>query len=58
MTTQRNLNISFREKDVHILHELKKISDEKFITTSRLVIDLIKKGMLYDEQNAISKSIE
>jgi hypothetical protein len=48
-TEQRNLNISFRGKDVHLLYDLKRISEEKFMVTSRVVIDLIKKGMLYDE---------
>ena len=48
-TEQRNLNISFREKDVHLLYNLKRISEEKCMVTSRIVIDFIKKGMLYDE---------
>jgi hypothetical protein len=56
MTTQRNLNISFREKDIDLLQQLKTISDEKFITTSRLVIDLIRKGMLYDNEKTTVKS--
>jgi len=58
MTIQRNLNISFRERDIDLIQKLKTISDEKFITTSRLVIDLIRKGMLYDEEKTTAKSNE
>jgi hypothetical protein len=50
MQRQRNLNISFREKDLNILTELKRRSAGDYISTSGITIDLIKKGMLYDEQ--------
>ena len=47
---QRNLNISFKQKDQDILLELKKRSTLDYISTSGLTIDLIRKGMMYDEQ--------
>ena len=47
---QRNLNISFREKDINLLNELKKRSGRDYISTSGITIDLIKKGILYDDE--------
>lgn len=48
--TQRNLNISFREKDINLLNELKRRSGRDYISTSGITIDLIKKGILYDDE--------
>lgn len=50
MHHQRNLNISFGEKDLTLLNELKRRSARDYVSTSGITIDLIKKGMLYDEQ--------
>jgi hypothetical protein len=47
---QRNLNISFREKDINLLNELKRRSGRDYISTSGITIDLIKKGILYDDE--------
>ena len=47
---QRNLNISFRERDLNLLNELKRRSAMDYISTSGITIDLIKKGILYDEE--------
>ena len=44
------MNISFREKDLNLLNELKRRSARDYISTSGITIDLIKKGILYDEQ--------
>ncbi len=52
MDTPRNLNISFREKDLHLLSELKKRSDRDYVSTSGITIDLIKKGIIYEQQKA------
>lgn len=49
MSHQRNLNISFREKDLCLLNELKRRSARDYVSTSGITIDLIKKGILYDE---------
>jgi hypothetical protein len=54
MHHQRNLNISFREKDLTLLNELKRRSARDYVSTSGITIDLIKKGMLYDEQKRAS----
>jgi hypothetical protein len=54
MSRQRNLNISFRESDQNLLNELKRRSARNYITTSGITIDLIKKGILYDEQKKSS----
>jgi hypothetical protein len=54
MHHQRNLNISFREKDLTLLNELKRRSARDYVSTSGITIDLIKKGMLYDEQKRSS----
>jgi hypothetical protein len=53
---QRNLNISFKQKDISILQELKRRSILDYVSTSGLTIDLIKKGMLYDEQQGTLNS--
>jgi len=50
MNTQRNLNISFRERDLHLLSELKSRSDRDYVSTSGVTIDLIKKGIKYEKQ--------
>jgi hypothetical protein len=50
MSRQRNLNISFRERDLILLSELKRRSARDYVSTSGITIDLIKKGILYDEQ--------
>jgi hypothetical protein len=50
MSRQRNLNISFRERDMSLLNELKRRSARDYVSTSGITIDLIKKGILYDEQ--------
>jgi hypothetical protein len=50
MPQQRNLNISFRERDLSLLNELKRRSARDYVSTSGITIDLIKKGILYDEQ--------
>jgi len=47
---QRNLNISFKQKDISILRELKRRSVLDYVSTSGLTIDLIQKGMLYEQQ--------
>ena len=47
---QRNLNISFKQKDIPVLHELKRRSVLDYVSTSGLTIDLIQKGMLYEQQ--------
>lgn len=51
MSRQRNLNISFCERDLFLLTELKKLSARDYVSTSGITIDLIKKGILYDEQS-------
>jgi hypothetical protein len=53
---QRNLNISFKQKDISILQELKRRSIFDYVSTSGLTIDLIKKGMLYDKQQGTLNS--
>jgi hypothetical protein len=53
---QRNLNISFREKDLTLLNELKRRSARDYVSTSGITIDLIKKGILYDEQKKNSRA--
>ena len=50
MNIQRNLNISFRERDLHLLSELKSRSDRDYVSTSGVTIDLIKKGIKYEKQ--------
>ena len=55
MNTPRNLNISFREKDLHLLSELKKRSDRDYVSTSGITIDLIKKGIKYEKQQEGSR---
>ena len=50
MSRQRNLNISFRERDMILLNELKRRSAMDYVSTSGITIDLIKKGILYDEE--------
>lgn len=47
---QRNLNTSFREKDLWVLHDLKRRSVLEYVSTSGVTVDLIKKGMLYEKQ--------
>jgi hypothetical protein len=56
MSRQRNLNISFRERDLILLNELKRRSARDYVSTSGITIDLIKKGILYDEQKKISRA--
>jgi hypothetical protein len=56
MHQQRNLNISFREKDLTLLNEIKRRSARDCVSTSGITIDLIKKGMLYDEQKRASRT--
>ena len=51
---QRNLNTSFREKDLWVLHALKRRSVLEYVTTSGVVIDLLKKGMIYEQQQGTS----
>lgn len=55
MQRQRNLNISFREKDLHILNELKRRSAFDYTTTSGITIHLLKQGLLYEEQKRNSR---
>jgi hypothetical protein len=50
MQRQRNLNISFKKKDISVLHELKRRSVLDYVSTSGLTIDLIQKGILYEQQ--------
>lgn len=50
MQRQRNLNISFKQKDISVLHELKRRSVLDYVSTSGLTIDLIQKGILYEQQ--------
>jgi hypothetical protein len=56
MPHQRNLNISFRERDLILLNELKRRSARDYVSTSGITIDLIKKGLLYDEQKKKSRA--
>ena len=56
MSRQRNLNISFRERDLILLNELKRRSARDYVSTSGITIDLIKKGILYDEQKKPSRA--
>ena len=56
MSCQRNLNISFRERDLILLNELKRRSARDYVSTSGITIDLIKKGLLYDEQKKKSRA--
>jgi hypothetical protein len=56
MSRQRNLNISFRERDLSLLNELKRRSARDYVSTSGITIDLIKKGILYDEQKKSSRA--
>jgi hypothetical protein len=56
MSRQRNLNISFREKDLNLLNELKRRSAIEYVSTSGITIDLIKKGILYDEQKRTGRA--
>jgi hypothetical protein len=56
MSRQRNLNISFRERDLILLNELKRRSARDYVSTSGITIDLIKKGILYDEQKKSSRT--
>lgn len=56
MSRQRNLNISFRERDLRLLNELKRRSARDYVSTSGITIDLIKKGILYDEQKKASRA--
>ncbi len=56
MSRQRNLNISFRERDLILLNELKRRSARDYVSTSGITIDLIKKGILYDEQKKKSRA--
>lgn len=55
MNTQRNLNISFRERDLYLLSELKSRSDRDYVSTSGITIDLIKKGIKYEKQQESSR---
>jgi hypothetical protein len=56
MSRQRNLNISFREKDLNLLNELKRRGAIEYVSTSGITIDLIKKGILYDEQKRTGRA--
>jgi hypothetical protein len=56
MHRQRNLNISFRERDLSLLNELKRLSARDYVSTSGITIDLIKKGILYDEQTRTNRT--
>lgn len=56
MSYQRNLNISFRERDLSLLNELKRRSARDYVSTSGITIDLIKKGILYDEQKITNRA--
>jgi hypothetical protein len=56
MSRQRNLNISFRERDLILLNELKRRSARDYVSTSGITIDLIKKGILYDEQKKSNRA--
>lgn len=56
MNKKRNLNISFRERDQSLLHELERRSARDYVSTSGITIDLIKKGMLYEEQERKSRA--
>jgi hypothetical protein len=56
MSYQRNLNISFRERDLSLLNELKRRSARDYVSTSGITIDLIKKGILYDEQKTTNRA--
>jgi hypothetical protein len=56
MSRQRNLNISFCERDLSLLNELKRLSARDYVSTSGITIDLIKKGMLYDEQTRANRT--
>lgn len=56
MSNQRNLNISFCERDLSLLNELKRLSARDYVSTSGITIDLIKKGILYDEQKKANRA--
>lgn len=56
MSRQRNLNISFCERDLSLLNELKRLSVRDYVSTSGITIDLIKKGILYDEQTRANRT--
>lgn len=58
MQRQRNLNISFKQKDISVLHELKRRSVLDYVSTSGLTIDLIQKGILYEQQQRIQSTKE
>lgn len=53
-----NLCISFRQKDISVLHELKRRSVLDYVSTSGLTIDLIQKGMLYEQQQSTQTAIK
>jgi len=58
MQRQRNLNISFKQKDISVLHELKRRSVLDYVSTSGLTIDLIQKGILYEQQQRTQSTKE
>lgn len=50
MTTKRNLNISFKEDDLYLLDELIARSSQDYVSKSGTTIDLIKKGIKYEQR--------
>ena len=58
MQRQRNLNISFKQKNINVLHELKRRSVLDYVSTSGLTIDLIQKGILYEQQQRTQSTKE
>lgn len=52
---QRNLNISFRHKDLDLLDELKRRGETDYVSISGITIDLIKKGIRYEKQEKITR---
>lgn len=55
MTTKRNLNISFKENDLHLLNELIARSSQDYVSKSGTTIDLIKKGIKYEQREKNSR---
>lgn len=55
MTIKRNLNISFKEYDLHLLNELITRSKENYVSKSGVTIDLIKKGIKYEQREKDSR---
>jgi hypothetical protein len=55
MATKRNLNISFKENDLYLLNELIARSSQDYVSKSGTAIDLIKKGIKYEQREKNSR---